>query len=168
MNGCRDHLIHTHLVSSRPLVETNGISAEHLDHGNEFIGLKRKFSEETMKELEDAKDDPTPKIVKGCPVTYMREVKEDGSDVFIGSLDITPCIYGELMGPDGVDWENKKKLEDENNSLNTGDARIVWCFGGKSRLNCIRLLISIHYTRLSCYKSSSPRDHDRCSRHGAS
>ena len=85
-----------------------------------------------MKELEDAKDDPTLKIVKECPVSFLREVKEDGSDVIIGRLSITTCLYGQLMGPDGVvDWENKKKLEDENNSLKAGDARIVWSFGGK-------------------------------------
>ena len=101
------------------------------DHGKEFIGLKRDIAEQTMKELEEAKDDPTLKIVKECPVSYLREVKEDGSDVFIGSLAITTCLYGEVMGSDGVDWENKKKLEDENNSLQTGDARKVWSFGGK-------------------------------------
>ena len=84
-----------------------------------------------MKGLEDAKDDPILRIVKEYPVNYLREVKEDGSDVFIGSLGIRTCLYGEFMGPDGVDWENKKKLEDENNSLEAGDARIVWCFGGK-------------------------------------
>ena len=151
------------------LVGTKGSSVvKFSDHGNEFIGLKINIAEQTLKELEDAKDDPTLKFVKECPVSYLREVKEDGSDVFIGSLNISTCLYGEMMGPDGVDWEIKKRMEDENNSLNTGDARIVWCFGGKSHLNCIRLLISIYYTRLSCYKSSSPRDHDRCSRHGAS
>lgn len=100
-----------------------------LDHANEFIGLKRSLAHETLKELEDAKDNPTLKIVKECPVSYLREVKEDGSEVFIGSLAITTSIYGELMGPDGVDWENKKKQEDENNSLKAGDARIVWSFG---------------------------------------
>jgi len=91
--------------------------------------LKRNIAEETLKELEDAKDDPTLKIVKECPVSYLREVKEDGSEVFIGSLGIDTCIYGEFMGPDGIDWENKKKLEDENNCLKAGDARIVWCLG---------------------------------------
>jgi hypothetical protein len=130
--------------------------------------------EETLKILDDAKDDPTLKIVKECPLSFLREVKEDGSDVFIGSLALTTCIhgelmgpggvlrevkkdgsdifvgslaitYGELMGPDGVDWENKKKLEDENNSLKAGDARIVWCFGGKPWLTCITHRISIHY-----------------------
>ena len=120
-------------------------SAELSDHGNEFIGLKKKLAEEIIKELEDAKDDPTLKTVKECPVSYLREVKEDGSDVFIGSLAITRCVYGEVMGPNGVDWENKKKREDENNSLKTGDPRIVWCFGGKLCLTGIRQLISIHY-----------------------
>ena len=108
-----------------------GLSVKLSDHGNEHIGLKRNIAEQTMKELEDAKDDQTPKIVKECPVNFLREVKEDGSDIFIGSLNINTSVYGELMGPDGVDWENKKKLEDENNSLKAGDARIVWCFGGK-------------------------------------
>jgi hypothetical protein len=105
------------------------------DHGNEFIGLKRNIAEEILKELEDAKDDPTPKIVKECPFSYLREVKDDGSEVFIGSLEINACKFGEVMGPDGVDWENKKKREDENNSLKAGDARIVWCFGGKPWFN---------------------------------
>ena len=149
MNGWRDHLIHTLLVScSRPLVGTIGLIVVELsDHGNEFIGLKRNVAEEIMKELEDAKYDPTLKIVKECPVSYFREVKEDGSDVLIGSLAVTTCLYGEVMGPDGVDWENKKKQEDENNSLKTGDPRIVWCFGGiiKPWLTCIMQLISIHY-----------------------
>ena len=117
------------------------------DHGNEFIGMKKNIAEQTLKELEDAKDDPTLKIVKECPVSYLREVKEDGSDIFIGSLNISTCLYGELMGPDGVDWEIKKKLEDENNSLKAGDARIIWCFGGKpcQCLNWIKQLISIDY-----------------------
>ena len=70
-------------------------------------------------------------------MSYLREVKKgDGSDIFIGSLAIITCLYGELMGSDGVvDWENKKKLEDENKSLKAGDApsRI-----GKPSLTCIR------------------------------
>jgi hypothetical protein len=123
------------------------LNVDFSDHGNEFIGLRKNLAEETLKELEDAKDDPTLKIVKGCPVSFLREVKEDGSDVFIGSLDITTCLYGEVMGPDGVvDWENKKKLEDENKSLEAGDAQIVWCFKGKPSSTCIvRHSISIHH-----------------------
>jgi len=100
-----------------------------LEHGNEFIGLIRSQVEETLKELENVKDDSTLKIVKRCPVSFLREVNEDGTDVFIGSITITTAVHGELMGPDGVDWENKKKREEENNSLEVGDPRIIWCFG---------------------------------------
>ena len=102
---------------------------EHSEHGKEFIGLKKGIAEQTLKELDNAKDEH--KFVKECPVSFLREVKDDGSDIFIGILGINPTVYGEIMGPDGVDWENKKKLEDENNSLKTGDTRIIWCFGGK-------------------------------------
>ena len=87
--------------------------------------------EETLKELEDEKDNPTLKMVKRCPVSFLREVKEDGTEVFIGSLAIHTNVHGELMNPDGVDWENKKKWEEENNKLEAGDPRIIWCFGGK-------------------------------------
>ena len=102
--------------------------------------MERNLAEETLKELEDARDDPTLKIVKECPVSYLREVKEDGTDVFIGSLAIMTSVYGQLLGPDGVDWENKRKREDEDNSLKAGasDARIVWYFRGKPWLACIQ------------------------------
>jgi len=100
-----------------------------VEDGNEFIGLTKGQVEETLKELENEKDNPTLKFVKLCPVTFLREVKEDGTEVFIGSLSITTAVNGELMGPDGVDWENKKKREEENNKLEAGDPRIIWCFG---------------------------------------
>ncbi|KAF8808010.1 acyl-CoA N-acyltransferase [Phlegmacium glaucopus] len=100
-----------------------------LEHGNDWVKLVRSHVEETLKELEDAKDEPTLKFVNRCPVTFLREVKEDGTDIFIGSIDMTTCVHGELMGPDGVDWENKEKREKENNSLELGDPRKIWCFG---------------------------------------
>lgn len=52
----------------------------------------------------------------------------------MGSLAVTTCVYGEMMAPDGVDWENKKR-EDENNSLKTGDGRTVWCLGAVVNLH---------------------------------
>jgi len=108
--------------------------------------------EETLKELEDAKDEPTLKFVKRCPVTFLREVKEDGTDVLIGTLDVARCHHGELMGPDGVDWENKEKRQAENDSLEAGDPRIIWCFGGE--LLATRCQDISHIT-LSDYLASS-------------
>ncbi|KAF8204465.1 acyl-CoA N-acyltransferase, partial [Mycena galopus ATCC 62051] len=46
----------------------------------------------TMKQyfdqLEDARNDPTLKIVDGYPVRIIREVKEDGTEVFLGDIGI--------------------------------------------------------------------------------
>ena len=70
-------------------------------------------------------------MVKRCRVNFLGEVKEDGTDIFIGSLAMTTSVNGELIGPDGVDWENKKKREEENNSLEAGDPRIIWWFRSK-------------------------------------
>ena len=54
------------------------MSVELSDHGSELIGLKRKLAGEKVKESEDAKGNPTLKIVKGGPLSYLREFKEDG------------------------------------------------------------------------------------------
>lgn len=86
-----------------------------------------------MKQLEDSKTEPDLTVVGGCPVRYIREVREDGSDVFIGDVGMMRCMHGELMGPDGVlDWSNKAKLEEENNAIPAGDPRIIWSIGGES------------------------------------
>ena len=84
-----------------------------------------------LKKLEDAKDESTLKIIKLSRVSLLREVKDDRTDIFICVLSINPSCHGELMDPDGVDWQNKKKREAENNSLEAGDPRIIWGFSGK-------------------------------------
>ena len=67
---------------------------------------------------------------------FIREVQEDGSDVFIGDMGFMRCPNGELMGPDGlldkVNWENKAKMEEENNALAVGDPKIIWSIGGEN------------------------------------
>ncbi|KAF8973494.1 hypothetical protein BDZ97DRAFT_1900337 [Flammula alnicola] len=86
-------------------------------------------SAEVLKQLEDAKDEPEPIIVGGCPVRFLREVKKDGTEVFIGDLGVMRCIHGELMDPDGVNWTNKEKREEENNNIPVGDPNIIWSMG---------------------------------------
>jgi len=80
-----------------------------LDHAKYFINLIKPLSDQVLRDLEDARDEPTPIIVGHCPVRYIREVKEDGTDMFLGDLGIVRCLHGELMGPDGVDWGKNKK-----------------------------------------------------------
>lgn len=76
-------------------------------------------------------DIPTPIIVGHCPVRSLREVKDDGTDIFIGDLGVIRCTHGELMGSGGVDWANKKALEERNNSIAVGDPSIIWSMGGR-------------------------------------
>lgn len=86
-----------------------------------------------MKELEDAKDEQELITVGRCPVQSLRELKEDGSDIFIGDISLVRCMHGELMGPagpDGVDWDNKVSREESNNQIPNGDPQIIWSFGG--------------------------------------
>lgn len=61
----------------------------------------------------------------------LREVKADGTDKFIGDLGVMRYRNGELMGTDGVDWDNKKLREEENNSLAVGDPKILWSMGSE-------------------------------------
>lgn len=60
-------------------------------------------------------------FVNGCPVRSIREVQEDGSDVFIGDIGImrefpdSPWIFGK---------------EPDNGTKEVGDPTILWTIGG--------------------------------------
>ncbi|KDR85591.1 hypothetical protein GALMADRAFT_132268 [Galerina marginata CBS 339.88] len=100
-----------------------------LDHAKTFIAHIKPDSDQVLRQLEEAKDNPTPITVGHCPVRYIREVKEDGTDVFIGDVALIRCLHGELMGPNGVDWKNKQRREEENNKIPVGDPSILWSMG---------------------------------------
>ena len=61
----------------------------------------------------------------------LREVKDDGTDIYIGDLGVMRCMHGELMGQGAVDWANKEALEESNNSIAVGDPSIIWSMGGR-------------------------------------
>lgn len=103
------------------------------DHAKEFFTITKTASEDLLKQLEDARDQPELIIVENCPVRAIREVREDGTDTYIGDIGFMRCMFGELLGTDGVfDWENKKLKEEENNKLIIGDPNIIWSIGGTS------------------------------------
>jgi len=84
-----------------------------------------------LQQLEDAKDNPTLITVGYCPVRSLREVQNDGTDIYIGDLGVMRCMHGELMGQGTVDWANKEALEESNNSIAVGDPSIIWSMGGR-------------------------------------
>jgi len=100
-----------------------------LEQSEMFLKSIKNASDEVLKLLEDARDEPEPILVGSCPVRSIREVKSDGTDVYIGDVGLMRCMHGELMGLHGVNWENKDKLEAENDSLPIGNPSIIWSIG---------------------------------------
>jgi len=119
------------------------------EDGVKFVESVKKAAEAILQELEGAKDASELLLVESCPVRVIREVKEDGSDVFIGDIGVTRCAHGELMGLNGIDWEKKAMLEGKNNDLPVGDPSIIWSFGGE-------LYIQESHSSSSPYQTSSP------------
>jgi len=68
------------------------------------------------------------KVVDSCPVRSIREVKADGTDVFLGDIGVDRCANEEL-DDDNADKENS--LVDANMAKQTGDPSIVWTIGGR-------------------------------------
>ncbi|KAJ6611486.1 acyl-CoA N-acyltransferase [Mycena sp. CBHHK59/15] len=58
------------------------------EHAEWWLNQVRPRSDKLLAELEDARNDEVPKIVDNCPVRIIREVKDDGTDVFLGDICI--------------------------------------------------------------------------------
>ncbi|KAF5312793.1 hypothetical protein D9619_002819 [Psilocybe cf. subviscida] len=100
-----------------------------LDHAKKFVETVSSAAQKVLRQLEDAKAEDKAIIVGGCPVRFLREVKADGTNEFIGDMGVMRSRYGEFMGTDGVDWDNKALRDEENNSLVVGDPNIIWSMG---------------------------------------
>jgi len=89
-------------------------------------GTKR--SDAVLKELKEAEEvfpDGPLQFLSGCPVNVLREVKADGTQVYIGDIMVRRCLFWEV----GVDSEDRQKAMEENNALEVGDPNIVWSMG---------------------------------------
>lgn len=80
-----------------------------------------------LRELEEENSihpDGPLKIVDACPVRCIREVKANGTELFLGDIGIDRCRY------EGLHGEGIARLVDENMAKKTGDPTIVWSVGG--------------------------------------
>lgn len=84
--------------------------------------MTKANSDKIFEELESAREDPTLKIVDGCPVRAIREVKEDGTDVFIGDIEIRPWEKVLLPGGPQVEWKSKEGILDQSSDM-------IWTVG---------------------------------------
>ena len=97
-------------------------------HAIDWVTRVKKWSDDLLEELrsfsEDHPDSP-PKIVGGCPVRVLREVQEDGTDLFLGDLGVDRSGF-----PYHPNETERERLEEENDARQVGDKNIVWCIGG--------------------------------------
>ncbi|KAF8910929.1 hypothetical protein CPB84DRAFT_1672449 [Gymnopilus junonius] len=89
----------------------------------------KQHADAALKELEDANSFNRPKLVSSCPVAFIRRVREDGSDEFVGHVTIGRCPKGELMKEEIVDWDHEVQNKAENDSKELGDPTILWSIG---------------------------------------
>jgi hypothetical protein len=80
-----------------------------------------------MRELNAAKDLEIPLIVGHCPVNVIREVKEDGGDIYLGDISLRRCIDVRLLA--AADDESRNHHAEENSCRVVGDPKIIWTIG---------------------------------------
>jgi len=91
------------------------------DESHALVRLERaqKRSEAVLEEIRDTNGGP---FVGGCPVTVLREVKEDGTQVMVGDIIIKRSGFTHLLENE----TERMKLVEENNERAAGDPDIVW------------------------------------------
>ncbi|KAF8899124.1 hypothetical protein BD779DRAFT_1607686 [Infundibulicybe gibba] len=99
------------------------------EHAQSWLTSSKRLTDAVLSDLESAKDSNELKIVGDCPVTTIREVKEDGEDIFLGNISFQRCPYGEFMGSMEVNVENKDKHVEVNSRREPGDPAIIWSLG---------------------------------------
>ncbi|KAI1788791.1 acyl-CoA N-acyltransferase [Ganoderma leucocontextum] len=78
----------------------------------------------TLKHAIEEKPDEPPILLEHPPVRIIREIREDGSDLFLGDIMFVRERY-----PDMDDKELKETLLQRNAGRTLGDSEIVWCIG---------------------------------------
>ncbi|SJL06087.1 uncharacterized protein ARMOST_09423 [Armillaria ostoyae] len=99
------------------------------EHAGSWLPHIKSLSDKILEELDSARDEASLRIVDDCPVRYIREVKEDGTDVFIGDVAIIRCPLMDLTSSSDISQGEKDRLLAENVSRPAGDPKIVWTIG---------------------------------------
>ncbi|TFK56762.1 acyl-CoA N-acyltransferase [Heliocybe sulcata] len=93
------------------------------EHAQEWTKLVTARSDELLQQLQGPSHDQ-PKVVDGCPVMTLREVKEDGTDIFIGDVSIARSSFVQIVDP-----VEKARLRAENAARPNGDPEILYMIG---------------------------------------
>ncbi|KAI0931261.1 hypothetical protein AcW1_001287 [Taiwanofungus camphoratus] len=95
-------------------------------HAESWLESTKKESDAVLQELEQASretpDGPL-KIVGACPVRILREVREDGTEVYLGDIGLRRCVFPH------EEPEEQQRLSEKNKRRAVGDPELIWCIG---------------------------------------
>lgn len=97
-----------------------------LEDAEEWLTRSTRNSNEILRELREESQEGPLKIVGGCPVTTIREVQEDGTQVLLGSIGVFRGMFRYLGDAEA------RQLAEENQAREVGDPAIEWEIGGES------------------------------------
>lgn len=100
-------------------------------HAVDWLERIIKASADSLREFREVEEarragDTSRQFVGSHPIRYIREVQEDGTDIFLGDVLIDRCGY-----PDVENGTEKAGLVKANEAREIGDEEIVWCVGGE-------------------------------------
>lgn len=98
------------------------------EHADDWLKKIKAETDATIEQLQRANEehpDGPPILVSHHPVRSIREVREDGSELFLGDITLIRERW-----PDFEDEEAKAALAKPNAERELGDPEIVWCIGG--------------------------------------
>lgn len=126
-------------------------------HAESWLESTKKESDAVLQELEQASretpDGPL-KIVGACPVRILREVREDGTEVYLGDIGLRRCVFPH------EEPEEQQRLSEKNKRRAVGDPELIWCIGGMSMVRRAGPVFNMVF-RLPCKLPSWPRHHER-------
>ncbi|KAF8509523.1 acyl-CoA N-acyltransferase [Hysterangium stoloniferum] len=92
-------------------------------HALEWLQASTEKAYGILRDIEAAPDRGA-RFSGGCPFRIVREVKEDGSDVYLGDCRLARWTFDDVL-----DMEEKDRLIKENEARAAGDSEIEWSFG---------------------------------------
>ncbi|KAI0778311.1 acyl-CoA N-acyltransferase [Trametes elegans] len=96
-------------------------------HADFWLDKAKQSTDAVFQELQRANEehpDGPPAVVSACPVRILREVRADGTDLFLGDV-----MFVRERWPDIMDAHEKESLAMPNAERPVGDPGIIWCIG---------------------------------------
>jgi len=102
------------------------------EHAKTWFAFAQRYSKTVLSKLDAARAAPELIIVNACPVRAIREVKENGEEIYLGDIGIDRCMDGKLLALSAgaqADDEQAARYKEENCGRRAGDPDIIWYFG---------------------------------------